>query len=217
MARFTLTSPSPAVTIFAVRVSLLETETVTSPRDGRQKVNRYVLPMCKLGEIPSLDGSVPVKGSPALWTGVQAGGSDSGTWTGARHGHFPMSNQSRWTNIPESAPLSRTVTRLTFLTENRALSSASTSCDTTCCSRCSAKTSRVDLGWEEGRVVSGSCDAGSRSSCPLCVSSRTRTECWSAKTTQCPLIADVLELPTCKSRRSSPPHVLILGRSRIER
>ena len=74
--RFTCIALSPLATLFAIRVKLEETVTITPPSTGRPTVTKQSFTVVEQGIIPQPLSSHPQTDFPTLWRGVQAGGND---------------------------------------------------------------------------------------------------------------------------------------------
>lgn len=96
--RVSIPTPSPRVTIFAVRFSGHQVETATSPRDGFVKETKNWEPFLVMGHLPTRSVQFPGPEMPALWRGDSATGASSTNqtdadatrgWSLTKRGRFP--------------------------------------------------------------------------------------------------------------------------------
>jgi hypothetical protein len=88
--RFTAIALSPLATLFAIRVKLDETATITPPSTGKQLVVKQAFTIIERGTIPQPLASHPSFDFPALWRGDQAGGENRGDFVVDSSGKLPM-------------------------------------------------------------------------------------------------------------------------------
>jgi hypothetical protein len=98
--RFTCLALSPLATLFAIRVKLEETATITPPSTGRPTVTKQSFTIIEQGTIPQPLSSQPQPDFPALWRGVQAGGSDRGNFVTDLIGRLPVCEYSLPSTLP---------------------------------------------------------------------------------------------------------------------
>ena len=98
-SRIEIPSPSPLTTIYAYRLSVLQRQTITSPRDGTKVHTEDMVPFLITGVIPK-GSKYPSLDRPALWKGSQAGGNDTLAWKSEMKGRFPHAKKSRRSTLP---------------------------------------------------------------------------------------------------------------------
>jgi len=98
--RFTSLALSPLATLFAIRVRLEETATITPPSTGRTTVTKELFTIIEQGTIPQPLSSHPPADFPALWRGIQAGGSDHGDFVTDLIGKLPVCEFSLPSTLP---------------------------------------------------------------------------------------------------------------------
>ena len=76
-----LTSISPLASVYCFRLSLVQTNSITSPRDDPATTepveSKRTFLIAEQGRRPPTDNPHPKKDWPALWRGIEAGGKDT--------------------------------------------------------------------------------------------------------------------------------------------
>lgn len=98
-------NPSPATTIFQIRVSLIQTILLRSPRDAgpHAKEKELLIPthhvLAEAGKRPPSNEQHPGKNRAAIWRGVEAGGTDDDEWNWEERGRMPNDRKMRPSTI----------------------------------------------------------------------------------------------------------------------
>lgn len=103
VARIRIPTPSPKVTIFAIRLTLHQVERMTSSRDGYVRQLKAKEPFLLVGKLPPRSHRFPGKDIPALWRGSAAGGpsyNDRKGLTVESGGRFPIDMDIRYSTMP---------------------------------------------------------------------------------------------------------------------
>ncbi|GFZ44359.1 hypothetical protein JCM24511_02081 [Saitozyma sp. JCM 24511] len=104
-ARLTLPDLSPKATIFNWRLLLAQTHTVQSPRDDEEAVepisSTRLFPIIERGKRPPTNVGNPGLEHRAMWRGVEAGGTDSGSFFKIEgNGVMPKDDRGRPSTLP---------------------------------------------------------------------------------------------------------------------
>jgi hypothetical protein len=91
---------SPKATIFALRVRLFQTRTVTSPITSQSTTTTQNLVVLQHGEVPLPRHNHPGKESSAVWRGKEAGGKDTADYRWEGMGRVPTDFVARSTTLP---------------------------------------------------------------------------------------------------------------------
>jgi hypothetical protein len=98
--RLTCLALSPLATLFAIRAKLIATTTITPPSTGKSTVTKESFDILEHGLIPQPLSAHPQTDSPALWRGIQAGGSDCGDFAADLSGKLPVCENLHPTTLP---------------------------------------------------------------------------------------------------------------------
>ena len=103
VARIKIPSPSLDATIFAFRLSILQRQTIVSPRDGTRVHTESLVPFATIGTVPKASTQYPSLDTPFVWSGQEVGQSDERKgWSSEIRGRFPRCDKCRWSTLPGS-------------------------------------------------------------------------------------------------------------------
>jgi hypothetical protein len=112
-ARLIISKPSSLTTIHSIRLSIIQHETITSPRDGTVRILKPRLtPFGVLGSVPPKSNRYPDHTVPALWRGKGVTGVDVDSYKGEMRGRFPHGSYARYSTLPGSVKISYKVDKM---------------------------------------------------------------------------------------------------------